>query len=329
MEFAFQTSEPTKEWKKPSERNEKNPWADHPEMPLDIAPPARGELLAALRLWRGSGHGDNLTLDEVSSLLQSPEAIGMSADAAGEIRAKVEKAHGERCTCEQLVGALIPLARVSDFQDLSKLEEQRMRAQFDGLVDPVEPVTEFTLANIALNVDGLVPTEARGTMATDIKAVCAQLQANTKEPTDLPRIFRLFRAEQKKSRPPPTQQQLLRVLTAFDNDATGTLTMEKVRKLGSAFGDAKGLESVSKSALISVEERTSLSGGWEPRGERGSPDKAEKKKNPPRVNIGTLASSYTAQGSRSSRREGTESRVDRDDSAVDEAARVLYRTDVC
>jgi hypothetical protein len=273
-------------------------------MGLAVTPPSRGELLTALRLWRGSGHGDSLTLEEMSGLLGNEASFAMSQKAIDQISAAVtRKFGGDTISCEQLVQVLIPASRVSDFQDLSPTEVETMQQQFDAVAKAVvgNPLTTLPalpepLAQVASHVAGFTPGEARETRVADAKAVASALQIEGKTYVDLATAFAAFREQQKRSKPPPNEQQLLRLFDAFDCDANGTLTTTKAKAIAKAYGADDELSDAIREANVSIEERHSMRGGWQPRAERGSSAKEEKYKPPTMVNIAKMVSAHVNRG---------------------------------
>jgi hypothetical protein len=275
---------------------------------LDISPPSRGELLTTLRLWRGSGHGEFLTLSELKELLLSTSAIGMTEDAADTIIESVMRAHGDTVTCEQVSHLLVPLSRVLDWSELSETEKGTLRTQWAPLAEASasppgeEPTIEVNAAMLyrcANEVTGLVPSDRRGDRAVhahvDIRDILTKLSADSVTRVDLRTAFELFRTQQRSSLPPPSAQQLRALLTAHDDDGHGTLTVDKLKRVLQTFGypDDKNLRDLIKESAIDSASRESFAGGWQPR-ERGEGGRepSRRMRAPPRVDLQRFIAAY-------------------------------------
>jgi len=277
---------------------------------LDVSPPSRGALLTALRLWRGGGHGDTLTLDELKGLLLSQRGIGMSEDAAGKVVERCYGAHGETVTCEQLAYLLVPLSECQQFDELSDAEVGPMQVAWNSLVaeqqtsggsssgkvvaSPPSTIeaTADMLRKAAAQVYGLDRmADSRGPENHDFfDVMAARLKAEQRLWIDLPAAFIVFREQQRRAQPKPSSAQVASMLAAFDAEATGTLSLAKFRRFAEAFEASKGeVDAVIKHAMVNSDQRERLSGGWEPRGE----DK-QKKRPPPRVDIAKACATLQA-----------------------------------
>jgi len=209
---------------------------------LEVRHPARGPLLAALRTWRGANAGEELTIDELKRLLLSERGIGMNESAAASIMEHIFQAHGSTVTCEQVASLLVPLHRVQHFEDLSEPEMCRMRAEWAPLVrecggtsaDGSIDAGLSMLRKAAARVHGLVPGDAFEP-DTDCKIIAQNLRKSKTQEIDLPTTFELFRAQQTKAMPPSTHMQLFEMLSAFDDDQSGSLSAEKMRRILTVF----------------------------------------------------------------------------------------------
>jgi len=242
-----------------------------------VAPPSRGDLLVALRLWRGSGHGDSLSLAELKSLLLSELGIGMSEAAAVSVVERIYGAHGESVTCEQLVNVLVPLSECCLFEELSDAEVGPMQVAWNALIEKqqsgssggssgesvstngarrtIEPTTDM-LRMAAAEVYGLWPNgTARKADEHDLRTMAERLKEANTTAVDLPTAFALFREQRTRSRFKPSGKTIEAVLTAFDSDNTGALALDKFGRIAAAFDASKAdVDRVLKEAMMSLEQ---------------------------------------------------------------------------
>lgn len=186
----------------------------------------RAGLLTALRLAFSS---DVLTVVDLKALLCGPP-VGMNHVAASSVVEQVYSAHGEAFTVEQLVAFLVPVRRVPHFDELVESEVSMLRTSFASVSSGASAISPGLLDKAVAQVPGLHPA---GTLDAAAKAdVIERMQSmNGESSTDLGDLFNIMREHQRATRETPTSQQLIRAFNAFDDDKSGTLTYERLKRL--------------------------------------------------------------------------------------------------